>query len=244
MPVVHVVIPCYNEAETLQPCLDRLLAAEFPEGWERRVLIIDDHSEQETATIARTAAGEEERIALIRHDRNHGKGAALRTGFTKALESATAEDVVVVQDADLEYDPNDLASILEAFEREEVDAVFGDRFDGGSRASPLGRIHTTVNRGLTRASNLVTGLSIADMECCYKAIRVPMLRRVLPELDERGFGIEPQITAALARAGARIENFPVSYSPRRFDEGKKIGVGDGIRALFVVMRERLRGGRG
>lgn len=243
MPVVHVVIPCYNEAETLQPCLDRLLAAEFPEGWERRILIIDDHSEQETAEIAQIAAEGEEQIALIRHDHNQGKGTALQTGFAEVLESAGQDDVVVVQDADLEYDPNDLAMILAVFERDDVDAVYGDRFAHGRRVSPLGRLHTTVNRGLTHASNLLTGLSIADMECCYKAIRAPILQRILPELDERGFGIEPQITAALARAGARVENHTVSYAPRGFDEGKKIGLKDGVRALFVVARERVRGKR-
>lgn len=243
MPVVHVVIPCYNEAATLQQCLDRLLVAEFPNGWQRRILIIDDHSEQETADIARNLAHENELIALIRHDRNRGKGAALRTGFEDTLKHAREEDVVVVQDADLEYDPNDLSPMLEAFDQKSIDAVYGDRFDRGRRQSPMGRLHTSANRGLTFLSNLVTGLSIADMECCYKAIRVPMLQRILPELDECGFGIEPQITAALARARAQVENQTVSYSPRGFDEGKKIGHKDAVRALFVVMRERLRKGQ-
>ena len=241
MPVVHIVIPCYNEADTLRPCLDRVLQANFPGDWTRRLLVVDDHSDSKTEEIARTAAKEDDRIRVIRHERNLGKGSALRTGFRAVLDDPDEKDVLIIQDADLEYDPNDIGVILEAFESPDVDAVYGDRFHGGTRKSPMGGLHTSVNRGLTRASNLLTGLAVEDMECCYKAIRIPILRRILPQLDEERFGIEPQITAALGRANARIRNTPISYDPRGFKDGKKIGFSDGVRALFVVFRERLRG---
>lgn len=243
MPVIHVIVPCFDEPKTLRPCLDRVLAAKLPAGWSRNVILVDDCSAEETAVIARNAADTEERIRLIRHERNLGKGAAVRSGFHVVVESATDEDIVVVQDADLEYDPEDLATMIEAFADPEVDAVFGDRFARGTLRSPLGHAHTKVNRGLTHASNLVTGLDVADMECCYKLIRTPMLIRILPELDEDRFGIEPQITAALGRAKARIENVAISYTPRGFDEGKKIGLFDGVRALFIVAREWFSKGK-
>ena len=132
--------------------------------------------------------------------------------------------------------------MINAINEEGVDVVFGDRFARGTLRSPLGYMHTKVNRGLTHVSNFLTGLKVADMECCYKLIRIPMLARILPELDEDRFGIEPQITATLARAGARIKDIVISYAPRSFDEGKKIGLSDGARALYIVVRERFRRG--
>ena len=240
--MLHVIVPCYDEPETLRPCLHRILNAKLPTGWSREVILVDDCSPEETATIAKEMADTEEAIALIRHTTNRGKGAAVRSGFDAVMDSAEKEDLVVVQDADLEYHPDDLALMIEAFQDESIDAVFGDRFAQGTLQSPLGYLHTKINRGLTRASNFLTGLKVADMECCYKIIRVPILEEILPELDEDRFGIEPQITAALARANARIEDIVVSYTPRTFDEGKKIGLSDGVRALFIVVRERFRRG--
>lgn len=241
MPAIHVIVPCFNEPSTLQPCLDRILEAELPSVWSRRIILVDDCSEEETAAIARTAASREARIELIRHDQNLGKGAAVRSGFSLVLDTADKDDLVVIQDADLEYDPNDLATMIAAMEDPDTDAVFGDRFARGTLTSPLGHAHTKVNRALTHASNLVTGLDIADMECCYKLMRIPTLEGIFPELDEDGFGIEPQITAALGRAGARVRNVVISYTPRGFDEGKKINLGDGFQALFIMLRERFRG---
>lgn len=242
MPVIHVIVPCFDEPKTLRPCLDRVLAAKLPTGWLRKVILVDDCSAEETAVIARDAAETEERINLIRHENNLGKGAAVRSGFNLVLESAGVEDIVVIQDADLEYDPEDLATMIEAFADPNVDAVFGDRFARGTICSPLGLMHTKINRGLTHASNLITGLDVADMECCYKLLRTPMLTRILPELDEDGFGIEPQITAALGRAKATIENVVISYTPRGFDEGKKISALDGVHALLIVVREHFNRG--
>ena len=235
-----MVIPCYNEANTLRVCFQRVIEATFPEGWHRTVTIVDDHSDEETERIAREIADQNEQVRLIRHGTNLGKGAAVRDGFASALESARDEDVLVVQDADLEYDPNDLAPMIDLLEQQGLDAVYGDRFDRGRRASPMGGMHTRVNRFLTHASNAATGLSVSDMECCYKLIRAPMARKIISELEENRFGIEPQITAALARAQAKVGNQLISYEPRGFEDGKKIGIKDGIRAVFVITRESFR----
>ena len=237
-----MVIPCFNEANTLRHCFQRVTEARLPDGWGREITIVDDHSSSETETIARDIVAGNEQARLIRHDRNRGKGAAVRTGFSDALGRAGDDDAIVVQDADLEYDPNDIAPMLKALEGDGIDAVYGDRFDRGRRVSPLGRLHTLVNRSLTHLSNLATGLRVHDMECCYKCIRAPLAKRILPELSEDRFGIEPQVTAALARAGAHITNLPVSYQARGFDEGKKIGARDGMRAVTVILKEWFRRG--
>ena len=219
-----------------------MLNAPLPSGWDLQVTIVDDHSLDRTGGIADSVHRSDHRVRVVKHERNRGKGAAVRSGFARVLEHAEDEDLCVVQDADLEYDPADLAPMIEFLLTSSSDAVYGDRFDRGRRPSPLGHAHTLVNRTLTVLSNLMTGLSVADMECCYKLVRIPMLRKIIPELDEERFGIEPQVTAALARAGARVQDHLVSYAPRRFDDGKKIGARDGLRALLVIVKERLRGG--
>ena len=243
MPSVHVIIPCYNEEKTLHACVERVLNATLPRGWDLDVTIVDDCSGDETRRIAKLVHESDERIHLVTHARNRGKGAAVRSGFDLVLEKACEDDLCVVQDADLEYDPNDLAPMIQLLQEENVDAVYGDRFERGQRPSPLGHLHTLINRMLTVFSNAMTGLSIADMECCYKLIRIPALKRIAPELDEDRFGIEPQITAALSRAGARMLDLPISYAPRRFDDGKKIGARDGMRAVLVIFKERFKGGQ-
>ena len=244
MPSLHVVIPCFNEARTLRDCVRRVMGTPLPEGWDRRVIIVDDCSDRQTATLAGELATEDDRITALRHDKNRGKGAAVRTGFEKALSEAKEEDVLVIQDADLEYHPDDFSVLLKALESPKYDVVYGDRFDRGRRVSPMGWLHTRVNRMLTRLSNLATGLDVNDMECCYKLIPAPSIERILPELTEDRFGVEPQVTAALARCGARIGNASISYEPRDFKSGKKIGAKDGVRAVFVIFKEwsRSRGG--
>lgn len=242
MPVLHVIVPCYNEPQTLRPCIDRIRSAHLPDGWEALICLVDDCSEPTTAKIADELAAEDERITLIRHQQNRGKGAAIQTACHAVIEHAAPNDLAIIQDADLEYNPDDFALLIDAIQEHDADAVFGDRFANGTLPSPMGFLHTKVNRGLTHISNWLTGLRVADMECCYKLIRIPMLIRILPELRENRFGIEPQIAAALGRANAQIENVVVSYAPRGFDEGKKIGLSDGLRALYIVFHERLRGG--
>ena len=179
-------------------------------------------------------------LEVVSLTRNMGKGAALQAGIRLVLDKAEDEDLLVIQDADLEYDPNDLPDLVAHFEDRALDAVVGDRFESGRRCSDLGRTHQLVNLFLTWLSNRFTGLGLKDMECCYKMMRIPMTRKVLEDLSEMRFGVEPQIAASLARNNARIRNHVIHYDARRFDEGKKIGVMDGIRAIFVIFRESFR----
>jgi hypothetical protein len=156
------------------------------------------------------------------------------------LRRAQDADAVLVQDADLEYDPADYPALLGALARPGTGAVFGDRWVRAPRDTGYRRLHAAANGLLTRASNAATGLGVRDMECCYKLLPVPVLRRVRPWLSEERFGIEPQVAAALARLRVRVAEVPVSYAPRSFAAGKKIRWTDGVRALWVIVRERTR----
>lgn len=251
------------------PCLRRVLEAPLPRGWRLAVVVVDDASGASSANTlseacavlesaqagsargAPPAAGDLVRPLLVgsdvlQHAVNRGKGAALRTGFDWVLARADDADLAVIQDADLEYDPRDFAALIAAAERCDAVrgcvAVYGNRWSGGS-GPPTGlwhRIHRLGNATLTAASNLATGYALADMECCYKLLPVTLLRRIRPMLTEDRFGVEPQLTAALARAGARVDEVPVQYAARAYRQGKKIGVRDALRTMWVIVRERLR----
>ena len=243
MPVLHVVIPFLDEESTLNTIVDRLEACPWPEGWSASIVLVDDGSGPNAAHASKRLAGSvrDIDIQLLQHEVNRGKGAALQTGFQKILETADEADLVGVQDADLEYDPADLARIITTLTgaTPKIDAVFGNRWNA-PRGTTIRRIHRIGNQTLTRISNALTGLSLSDMECCYKVIRVPMLRRILPDLDENRFAIEPQLAASLARHNARLMEAPVAYEPRSFSEGKKIGFRDGISAILAMLREWRR----
>lgn len=240
MPVLHVVMPVFNEGPTLEEIVRRVLAAPLPGGWQADLTMVDDGSRPDAARLAaECAALHPARVRLLVHARNRGKGAALMTGFDRVLASADDRDAVIVQDADLEYDPGDYGALLAPLESG-AGAVFGNRWGTGTPLSGWRRLHAAANGFLTWASELATGLGVHDMECCYKLLRVPALRAVRPWLSEERFGIEPQIAAALARARVRVAEVPVRYSPRGFAEGKKIGWTDGVRALWVIARERMR----
>lgn len=236
MPVLHVVIPFLNEAPTLEAAVNRVLQAPTPTGWGLSIILVDDGSGEKTATIAKEIAAHNENITLVQHDANRGKGAAVKTGFLSAILHAGDEDAVAIQDADLEYNPADLSTLLKYMNEQQADAIIGNRWTAPPR-SLKARIHRWGNTVLTQASNSKTGLKLHDMECCYKLIRMPMLRTILPELTEPRFGIEPQIVAVLARNEAVVVEGPVSYSPRGIQEGKKIGVRDAIEAIRVIRRE-------
>ena len=241
MPQIHVIIPCFNEGPTLSSCVDRILDVEWPESWTAEIVIIDDHSTDETRRIADDLSMRHGSINTMHHERNKGKGAAVRTGLERVLEIADPQDLVVIQDADLEYDPSDLTEAVERFNDRSLDAIVGDRFRLWTQPSSMGTLHMLVNRFLTVISNQLTGLSLADMECCYKVLRVNIAQRILPGLDEERFGIEPQIAASLARRNANVGNMPITYDPRTSAEGKKIGFKDGLRALYVIFNEWLKG---
>ncbi len=247
MPILHVVVPIFNERETLEPCLKRVLASVLPAGWGRDLYLVDDSSHQEeyeaTRTLAEDLQDQGASVSLSRHDANRGKGAALRTGFDAILQAGpNSGDVVIIQDADLEYDPVDYAALLEPIASGRFNAVLGTRWkDNPKLSGPKRRLHALGNGMLTVVSNLATGLRVTDMECCYKLMTIDVLRQLRPMLTEERFGVEPQIVAGLARLGESVIEVPVSYDPRGSSAGKKIGWTDAIRAIYVITRERMRG---
>lgn len=241
MPVLRVVMPVFDEGPTLAEIVRRVVAAPVPAGWSVDLAMVDDGSRPAAARIAAEVAAEHHgRVRLLVHPHNRGKGAALMTGFDDALARATEADAVLVQDADLEYDPSDYPALLAPLADPAVGAVFGNRWERAPRDTGYRRLHAAANGLLTWASNAATGLGVGDMECCYKLLRTPVLRQVRPWLGEERFGIEPQVAAALARLRVRVAEVPVSYAPRSFAEGKKIRWTDGVRALWVIARERVR----
>jgi glycosyltransferase involved in cell wall biosynthesis len=229
MNSVSIVIPCYNEVATLEKVIDAVLAA--PIG-SKEVIVVDDGSTDGTSELIRDKI--EQRVArVILHEKNRGKGAALRSGFAVA-----SGDVVLVQDADLEYDPRDYDSLLTPIAAGKADVVYGSRFVGGEAHRVLFFGHYIVNRGLTLLSNILTNLKLTDMEIGYKAFRREVLEQIAIEEDR--FGFEPEITAKIARLHCRIYEVGVSYSGRTYAEGKKIGWRDGIQAVWCVLKYNLR----
>jgi len=243
---LHIVIPTFDEGATLESCLRRVVAAPLPEGWSRRLYIVDDHSKPPHDAAVRDVVermrSETHDITLIRHAYNRGKGRSVRTGFDAVLdESCVDDDVVIIQDADLEYDPGDYAGLMQPLIDGDVEVVIGTRWGSHYRATGLKRrIHALGNGALTGLSNMMTGYRVSDMECCYKLLTVGVLRRVQPFLTENRFGIEPQIVATLSALRIPLVERPVRYDPRGISEGKKIGWRDGIRAIHVIFREKLR----
>lgn len=246
VPTLHVVIPFYNEESTLEPCVRRVVAAPLPEGWGLATCLVDDHSGPPAARAAESLAGrlraEGHRVTLLRHERNRGKGAALQSGFDEVLAGdAHDDDLVIIQDADLEYDPADYRKLIEPIVNREAEAVLGTRWGRHRRVRGFKhKLHTWANVGVTKLSNLMTGLSVRDMECCYKLMPVHLLRRIRPLLTEQRFAIEPQIVATWARLEVRVAEVPVSYHPRGPGAGKKITWRDAVGAVYVACRERFR----
>ncbi|HEX9283791.1 MAG TPA: glycosyltransferase family 2 protein [Gemmatimonadales bacterium] len=229
---LSVIVPAYNEAATIEAVVDRL--RQVPLALE--IIAVDDASTDGTGALLDRlgAAGLVHRV--VHHPSNRGKGAALRAGI-----AAATGDVVVVQDADLEYDPAELPRLLEPIRSGRADAVYGSRFQGGSHRV-LFFWHAVGNRLLTLLSNTLTNLNLTDMETCYKLVRADLLKR-LP-LTANRFGFEVEITARLAQARARIWEMPISYSGRTYAEGKKITWRDGLAALFHILRYNLLPPRG
>lgn len=216
-----VVMPCYNEEKTLA----RITSAVLSSPLVGELVIVDDCSTDGTASeIDRLM---DPRVRSIRHERNQGKGAALRSGFAMA-----SLPYVIVQDADLEYDPAEYPVVIGPLLDGKADVVYGSRFMGAAPHRVLYFWHSVGNRILTTASNMTTNLNLTDMETCYKAFRLETLRRI--ELEEDRFGIEPEITAKIARLGVTIYEVGISYSGRTYAEGKKIGWRDGVRAFFCI----------
>jgi glycosyltransferase involved in cell wall biosynthesis len=225
---VSIVIPCFQEAGTLETLVEAVLASDLP---DREVILVDDASTDGTWEIIETKlAHRVDRV--LRHESNRGKGAALRTGF-----AAATGDVVLVQDADLEYDPRDYPKLLRPILEDKADVVFGSRFIGGESHRVLYFWHSVMNRLLTLLSNVLTDLNLTDMEVCYKAFRREVLDRIT--LCEDRFGFEPEITAKVAKLGVRIYEVGISYSGRTYAEGKKVGWRDGVHAVWCILKYNL-----
>ncbi|NDA79500.1 MAG: glycosyltransferase family 2 protein, partial [Actinobacteria bacterium] len=209
-PCLTVVVPCYNEEATIETLLGQVL--ESP--WVAEVVVVDDGSRDRSRQILAGIANP--RVRVILHEMNQGKGAALRTGFQHATS-----DFVIVQDADLEYDPAEYATVLEPLLTNRADVVFGSRFLSGRPHRVLYFWHSMGNKFLTLMSNMFTDLNLTDMETCYKCFRREVIQSI--DIEENRFGFEPEITAKLARGRWRIYEVGISYSGRTYDEGKKIG---------------------
>ena len=223
---LSVVIPVYNEKNTIGEVLRRVRMVDLP----KEVIVVDDCSTDGTREFLQGLAPSDD-LTIILQPRNAGKGAALRAGFRRVRG-----DIVIVQDADLEYDPAEYPVLIQPIIAGKADVVFGSRFLGGPHRVLL-FWHSVGNRILTTLSNMMTDLNLTDMETCYKVFRTDVLGRF--ELRENRFGFEPEFTAKIARARCRVYEVPISYSGRDYSEGKKIGWKDGVAALFFIMKYRF-----
>jgi glycosyltransferase involved in cell wall biosynthesis len=235
MPTLSVVVPVYNEEATVGRLLDRVAEAPLPDAIDRlEIIAVDDRSSDGTLAVLESwrpeprPDGRPVEIVLHRHDQNRGKGAGLRTGF-----GAATGDVLLIQDADLEYDPVEYPVLLQPILDGHADVVYGSRFLGGPHRV-LFFWHYLGNRFLTLVSNMFTDLNLTDMETCYKVFRAEVAGRLRWSSDR--FGFEPEVTARLARLDVRIYEVPISYHGRTYAEGKKIGWRDGVSAIWTILR--------
>jgi glycosyltransferase involved in cell wall biosynthesis len=226
---LSIIVPVFNEARTVRAVIDRLLTMDLPVA--REILVVDDGSTDGTGEVRSKAAAEGLAVTVICMPQNGGKGSAIRAGLAKATGT-----IVAIQDADLELDPAQLASLVQPIVSGQANVVYGSRFLDGTVRAP--RMTIAGNRMLTAATNVLYGSAITDMETCYKIMRAEIARSL--KLTASRFDIEPQITARLLRGGHRIHELPVRFAPRSRAEGKKIKWRDGVRALQVLLNERFR----
>ncbi|MDR0305847.1 MAG: bifunctional glycosyltransferase family 2/GtrA family protein [Chitinispirillales bacterium] len=226
---LSLIVPCYNEAQTIEICVKKLLDFSKGQDFSLEIITVDDASTDGSLQILERIAERHSEIKVLKHEKNRGKGAALRTGFIHA-----SGDFVGIQDADDEYDPNDYSLMLEPMTNGKADVVYGSRYLLPDTRRVLYFWHTWMNKALTKVSNMFTNLDITDMETCYKLFRRDIIQKIAPQLKEERFGFEPEITALAANAGCRVYECAISYNPRTYEEGKKIGWKDGMRALYCI----------
>ena len=237
MKTLSLVIPCYNEEATLAGVVEEVLKLRSPDH-VLELVIVDDCSKDSSRVMAEKLAADHPEIKLCLHEKNCGKGAALRTGFL-----AATGDYVGIQDADMEYDPRDYLKMLRPLDEGRADVVFGSRYLRSEDRIVLRWWHSTMNRFLTWLSNVFSDLDVTDMETCYKLFRREIIQRIAPSLKENRFGFEPEVVAHVARLarkeGLRVAEVAIGYRPRTFSEGKKIGWRDGVRALWCILKYNL-----
>jgi glycosyltransferase involved in cell wall biosynthesis len=223
---LSVVIPVYNEKDTIREIYDAVRAVDI----DKEIILVDDCSTDGSGEILKGLAGPDTRV--LTHEQNMGKGAALRTGFSNARG-----DIVIIQDADLEYDPSQYPKLIQPILEGKADVVYGSRFVTGDYRRVLFFWHSLGNKFLTLLSNMLTNINLTDMETCYKVFRREVLAKIT--VEENRFGFEPEITAKIAKLGVRIYEVGISYSGRTYMEGKKIGWKDGVSAIRCILKYNL-----
>lgn len=225
---LSIIIPCYNEKYTIHTIIDRVKKSPVT---DKEIIVVDDYSTDGTTVLLKDEL-EKQVDRVMYHKKNQGKGAAIRTGI-----QAVTGDIVIIQDADLEYDPQEYPKIILPILQDKADVVFGSRFMGGKPHRVLYYWHSVGNGFLTLLSNMFTNLNLTDMECCYKAFRREIIQSIV--IKENRFGFEPEVTAKMAKMNCRIFEVGISYSGRTYEEGKKINWKDGVRAIYCIIKYNL-----
>ncbi len=226
---LSIIMPCYNEKATIDKIIQEIMDVQLG-STKKEIIIVDDGSKDGTREILKKIAQKNKAIRLIFQETNQGKGAALKKGIL-----ASSGDVVVIQDADLEYDPQEYIRLLYPIERGHADVVYGSRFIGGEPHRIIYFRNQLANKFLTFLSNTFTGLNLTDMETCYKMMRGDLARRLARQLQAKRFGFEPEITARVAKSKAAVYEIGISYYGRTKEEGKKIGMKDGLKAIYEII---------